>query len=121
METGPWPHLDRRQERGVVWGGRHRFLLEVPANFGERRKAEVRRNHLLRTPVNKRSAAVRESTVCHHWLVGKIRARREESMTSSNIIRLGGIAAMVGGGVLGGMEPSRPGELRSRRQFLRTR
>src|SRR5215218_1330777 len=21
METGPWPHLDRRQERGVVWGG----------------------------------------------------------------------------------------------------
>src|SRR5829696_8690912 len=36
METGPWPHLDRRQERGVVWGGRHRFLLEVPANFHEK-------------------------------------------------------------------------------------
>src|ERR687890_828697 len=45
METGPGPHLDRRQERGIVWGGRHRFLLEVPANFGELRKGEVRRTH----------------------------------------------------------------------------
>src|SRR5215212_6777185 len=55
METGPWPHLDRRQERGVVWGGRHRFLLEVPANFGELRYDEVqhRRIHLPRTPVDK--------------------------------------------------------------------
>src|SRR5215208_4250189 len=45
METGPWAHLDRRQERRVVWGGRHRFLLEMPANFGELRKGEVRRTH----------------------------------------------------------------------------
>src|SRR5215204_7096982 len=55
METGPWPHLDRRQERGVVWGGRHRFLLEVPANFGELRKSEVQLRRILipRTPMNK--------------------------------------------------------------------
>ena len=53
METGPWPHLDRRQERGVVWGGRHRFLLEVPANFVERRYGEVRRISIPRTSVNK--------------------------------------------------------------------
>src|SRR5919106_2720536 len=53
METGPWPHLDRRQERGVVWGGRHRFPLEVPANFGELRIAEVRRISIPRTPVNR--------------------------------------------------------------------
>src|SRR5215208_7883089 len=53
METGPWPHLDRRQERGVVWGGRHRFPLEVPANFGERRERELRGILLPRTPVNK--------------------------------------------------------------------
>src|SRR5215208_5791326 len=48
METGPWPHLDRRQERGVVWGGRHRFLLEVPANFLELRYGELPRIPLLR-------------------------------------------------------------------------
>ena len=54
METGPWPHLDRRQERGVVWGGRHRFLLEVPANFLELRYGEVRRIYLLWSWVNKR-------------------------------------------------------------------
>jgi hypothetical protein len=35
--------------------------------------------------------------VCHHWSVGKLRVRREESMTSSNIIRWGGLAAMLGG------------------------
>src|SRR5215216_4942369 len=49
METGPWPHLDRRQERGVVWGGRHRSLLEVPANFLELRKGEVRILGILRS------------------------------------------------------------------------
>src|SRR5215203_3546936 len=51
METGPWPHLDRRQERGVVWGGRHRFLLEVPANFGDLRYGELRRTPLPSTRV----------------------------------------------------------------------
>src|SRR5215207_3258602 len=51
METGPWPHLDRRQERGVVWGGRHRFLLEVPENFVELRHCEVRRTPLPSTRV----------------------------------------------------------------------
>ena len=35
--------------------------------------------------------------MCHHWSVGKLRVRREESMTSSNIIRWGAIAAMLGG------------------------
>src|SRR5215207_10715103 len=52
METSPWPHLDRRQERGIVWGGRDRFLLEVLANFVELRYGEVRRTHLLRGWVN---------------------------------------------------------------------
>jgi hypothetical protein len=35
--------------------------------------------------------------VCHHWPVSKLRARWEESMTSSGIIRWGAIAAMIGG------------------------
>src|SRR5215208_6057941 len=52
METGPWPHLDRRQERGVVWGGRHRLLLEVPANFLELRYGEVRRTPIRRSSQN---------------------------------------------------------------------
>src|SRR5215208_729930 len=52
METGPWPHLDRRQERGVVWGGRHRFFLEVPANFGELRFGEVRVLGFLRSSLS---------------------------------------------------------------------
>jgi hypothetical protein len=36
VETHPWPHLDRRQERGDVWGGHHRLLLlEAPTSFVE--------------------------------------------------------------------------------------
>jgi hypothetical protein len=35
--------------------------------------------------------------VCHHCSVGKLRARREESMTSSGIVRWGAIAATIGG------------------------
>src|SRR5829696_2922697 len=66
METGPWPHLDRRQERGVVWGGRHRFLLEVPANFGELRYGEVRRTLLLDTSLNRVLRGARSSSACHH-------------------------------------------------------
>ena len=58
---------------------------------------DSRKHASSRPPVNKLSAAVRESIVCHHWSVGKLRARREESMASSDIIRWGGIAAMLGG------------------------
>src|SRR5215212_8775182 len=65
-------------------------------NFLERGRAELRRIPIPRTPVNKLSMAVRDSTVCHHYSVDKPRARREESMTSTNIIRWGGIAAMLG-------------------------
>src|SRR5215208_6111169 len=57
---------------------------------------ELPRIPIPRTPVNKLSMAVRDSTVCHHYSVDKPRARREESMTSTNIIRWGGIAAMLG-------------------------
>src|SRR5215212_8530048 len=58
--------------------------------------SELPRIPIPRTPVNKLSMAVRDSTVCPHYSVDKPRARREESMTSTNIIRWGGIAAMLG-------------------------
>src|SRR5215208_7052360 len=72
METGPWPHLDRRQERGVVWEGRHRFLLEVPANFGELRQGEVRRITLPRTPLNKAIKKDRLDPTPHSSFVAQV-------------------------------------------------
>jgi len=40
------------------------------------KSSELRRIYLPRIPVNKLSAAMRESTVCHHWSEGKLLARR---------------------------------------------
>src|SRR5215208_6602078 len=76
METGPWPHLDRRQERGVVWGGRHRFLLEclrTSENSVKRKSTFGEISVRLHTELRLRPIA----PLVHHDILDVVRAGRD--------------------------------------------